>query len=119
MGCRSTGGRTTLIRLVAAPDPHDQDGGSTSVVVDEGKDRAGRGAWLHADAQCFEFAVKRRALGRALRLTGLIDHEAVTQWMGTPIRVRRAQNVLGNRPRNESLTESGFIADEHPMSTQQ
>ena len=86
MGCRSTGARTELVRLVAVRDLHGHDGGVTTVVVDEGKDRAGRGAWLHADAQCFDLAVKRRALGRAFRVTGLIDHEAVTLWISEVVR---------------------------------
>jgi len=43
------------------------DSGAGAVVVDERRRLPGRGAWLHADQACVDLAVRRRAIGRALR----------------------------------------------------
>jgi predicted RNA-binding protein YlxR (DUF448 family) len=42
-------------------------------VVDPSATLAGRGAWLHPTADCFEKAVRKRAFGRALRVTVALD----------------------------------------------
>lgn len=52
--------RDELIRLV-------WDETTGTVVTDEAAVLPGRGAWLHPRSQCVETALKRRALGRALR----------------------------------------------------
>ena len=41
----------------------------------------GRGAWLHPDADCLSKAIRRRAFGRALRLTQAVDTDAVQQFV--------------------------------------
>jgi predicted RNA-binding protein YlxR (DUF448 family) len=57
VGCRRTGSPEALVRITAAP--------LGTLTVGPG---SGRGAWLCVDAPaCFEAAVGRRALGRALR----------------------------------------------------
>ncbi|WP_307720294.1 MULTISPECIES: YlxR family protein [Cellulomonas] len=66
MGCRATGPRSALLRVVApAAGP-----GVPELVVDVGRRMPGRGAWLHPDRACLELAERRRAFGRALRLPG-------------------------------------------------
>jgi predicted RNA-binding protein YlxR (DUF448 family) len=45
--------------IVAAPDPT--------------RTRLGRGAHLHPDPACLALAERRRAFGRALRVTGVVD----------------------------------------------
>ena len=59
MGCRARRPQDELVRVVVV------DGGRLAV----GRSRPGRGAWLcGADVgACFEAAVRRRSLGRALR----------------------------------------------------
>jgi hypothetical protein len=37
------------------------------VVIDAERRRGGRGAWIHASPECLARALKRRAVGRALR----------------------------------------------------
>lgn len=57
MGCRRVTTPDELVRIARAPD------GSLAVGLGPG-----RGAWLCAGSvRCFELAVRRRALGRALR----------------------------------------------------
>ena len=64
IGCRASGPRSSLSRVVAS---------NGAVVVDSSATRAGRGAWIHSDAICIETAVKRRAFGRALRVSTPLD----------------------------------------------
>ena len=60
IGCRERASKGELIRLVW------RDGD----VVDERQTAPGRGAYLHRSRACLELAIKRRALGRALRVQG-------------------------------------------------
>jgi len=64
IGCRSRASRSSLLRVVA------QD---SVLVVDETATFPGRGAWLHPTVACFQEATKRRAFGRALRVTSPLD----------------------------------------------
>jgi hypothetical protein len=41
------------------------------LVVDADQVKPGRGAYLHRDPDCLDLAVRRRAVGRALRTTRL------------------------------------------------
>lgn len=59
VGCRTVKPKRELIRVVRQPDG--------SVTIDEGGRVAGRGAYICRDTSCFEQAVKRRALERALQ----------------------------------------------------
>jgi predicted RNA-binding protein YlxR (DUF448 family) len=67
IGCRRTAGKTELVRLVW------QQG----VVLDHRQAEPGRGAYLHPEAICLTQALRRRAVGRALRVTG-VDADALT-----------------------------------------
>ena len=59
MGCRQEAGKRALIRLVRGTD---------GIVRPDPTGRsAGRGAYLHGDAECIEQARKRHALERALK----------------------------------------------------
>lgn len=60
VGCRERGDKARLVRLVW------RDG----VVVDEAQTAPGRGAYLHRRGDCLSAALKRRAVGRALRVPG-------------------------------------------------
>jgi uncharacterized protein len=64
IGCRSRAPRSSLLRVVA------QD---SVVVVDESAVMPGRGAWLHPNASCIKKALQRKAFGRALRVSGVVD----------------------------------------------
>ncbi len=67
LACRTRGDKRNLIRLVRTPDGQ--------VEVDPTGRRPGRGAYLCPDRACWEQALKRRALNRALR-TVLTAEEA-------------------------------------------
>jgi predicted RNA-binding protein YlxR (DUF448 family) len=58
VGCGAQAGQGELTRLVVE---------GARVVIDAARRRGGRGAWIHASPECLARAVKRRAIGRALR----------------------------------------------------
>ena len=64
IGCRSRAARSSLLRIVAR---------ESEIVVDETAILPGRGAWLHPNVSCFQDAQRRRAFGRALRVTSPLD----------------------------------------------
>jgi predicted RNA-binding protein YlxR (DUF448 family) len=59
VACRQAQGRRGLLRVARVPDG--------AVVYDAGGRAPGRGAYLHADAECIQLARRRRALDRALK----------------------------------------------------
>ena len=77
MGCRRRGPVSELLRVVAVPS--DQ---GFSLRPDPRRTLPGRGAHLHPVPGCLESALRRRAFGRALRVTGVLDSgeldEAIT-----------------------------------------
>jgi predicted RNA-binding protein YlxR (DUF448 family) len=58
IGCRGRGEKGQLLRLVNR---------ATVLVVDADQTEPGRGAYVHRRAGCVDLAVRRRAVGRALR----------------------------------------------------
>jgi predicted RNA-binding protein YlxR (DUF448 family) len=66
IGCRTAGAKSTLVRLVRSPDG--------VVRVDESGRAPGRGAYVHATAECVRRASRGGAIGRALR-TGVDGSE--------------------------------------------
>lgn len=67
VGCRTVRPKRELIRVVRRPDGE--------VTIDTGGKVPGRGAYLCPDEACFEQAVKRKALERALQIP--IDAEVL------------------------------------------
>ncbi len=69
VGCGTRAIKSDLLRVVAV------DG---QIVADPAARRPGRGAYLHPSLDCVERARRRRAIPRALRVTGpLADGELV------------------------------------------
>ena len=68
VGCRSRAPAFALVRFVAVGA-----GDDLRLQPDPGRRLPGRGAHLHPDPACFALAERRRAFGRALRLTGVAD----------------------------------------------
>ena len=64
IGCRSRAPRSSLLRVVAQ---------ESVIVVDESATLPGRGAWLHPSSECMKKALQRKAFGRALRVSGVVD----------------------------------------------
>ncbi|MEV6595299.1 YlxR family protein [Actinoplanes sp. NPDC051346] len=68
IGCRSRALTSHLLRFVAV-----MVGDGFRLEPDPSRRLPGRGAHLHPDPACFAQAERRRAFGRALRLTGVAD----------------------------------------------
>ena len=64
LGCRQRADRSSLWRIVA------RDG---AVTPDPSKSLPGRGGWVHPARECIETAIKRKAFGRALRVSTALD----------------------------------------------
>ena len=64
VGCRARAPRSALVRVV------ERDG---ILVADEKAVLPGRGAWVHDTSGCVDTAIRRRAFGRALRVSGPLD----------------------------------------------
>nr|WP_255491816.1 YlxR family protein [Actinotalea sp. JY-7876] len=111
VGCRQRGQRSVLLRVV-----RDDDG--DLAVVDPGRCRSGRGAWLHPDPECLDLAERRRALPRALR-TGPLDITPVREHLETLTSSSTERPAVPTPavPPSFIEKESGLEADGHPMST--
>ncbi|HEX8627143.1 MAG TPA: YlxR family protein [Catenuloplanes sp.] len=68
VGCRGRAPASELLRFVAVGS-----GVAYRLLPDPARRLPGRGAHLHPGPACFALAERRRAFGRALRLTGDID----------------------------------------------
>ena len=77
IGCRRTAARSVLLRIVGG-----EVEGRLIAVPDPAAVRPGRGAWLHRDRGCVELAERRKAAGRALRLSGPVALDAVHLLLG-------------------------------------
>ena len=74
------------------------------LVPDPRRLRPGRGAHIHPDPQCLATADKRRAFGRALRVSGVLDTTEVA---------RHLAQGLPTHPRQEGRsepTDGGFTS---------
>lgn len=60
IGCRHVQGKRELVRVVRTPE--------SEVVVDLTGRRNGRGAYVHKSRECWDLALKRGALERALKV---------------------------------------------------
>ncbi|WP_412752469.1 YlxR family protein [Krasilnikovia sp. M28-CT-15] len=68
IGCRKRAPASQLLRFVAVGT-----GAELRLLPDPARRLPGRGAHVHPDPACFALAERRRAFGRALRLTGVAD----------------------------------------------
>ncbi len=66
VGCRATLGKRQLVRVVRTPEG--------KVVLDPTGRQNGRGAYVHESAECWDLALKRGNLERALKTS--IDPDA-------------------------------------------
>ncbi|WP_084530143.1 YlxR family protein [Nocardia crassostreae] len=78
IGCRKRELAAELLRIVVqdAGDPQ-----TIAIVPDPRRRQPGRGAWLHPSSSCLSFATRRRAFGRALRVSGYLDISALEHYV--------------------------------------
>jgi uncharacterized protein len=72
VGCGTRAAKSDLLRIVAV------DG---EIAADPAARRPGRGAYLHPSLDCLERARRRRAIPRALRVTGPLDDGAIATYL--------------------------------------
>ncbi|RVW03883.1 YlxR family protein [Rhodococcus xishaensis] len=77
IGCRQKGLAADLLRVVA----RERESGGFVLTPDPKRRLPGRGAWLHRDPRCLSEAGRRRAFGRALRVSGSLDSSELDQWV--------------------------------------
>jgi predicted RNA-binding protein YlxR (DUF448 family) len=78
------------VRVTVGSDAH----GHPVVVPDPSGSAPGRGAHLHPTAACYELAVRRKAFGRALRIsTGRGREKLESAAVGAYIEARAAQDT--------------------------
>ncbi|WP_307677614.1 YlxR family protein [Streptomyces sp. V4I2] len=68
VGCRERAAKKDLLRIVAIEG---------ECVPDDRGTLPGRGAYMHPALVCFDLAVRRRAIPRALRAPGPLDTQAL------------------------------------------
>ena len=79
VGCRKRAAKSELLRVTAGSDTD----GRPAVVPDPAATRAGRGAHLHPTSACYDLAVRRRAFGRALRVTTALDNAPLAAYLAS------------------------------------
>jgi uncharacterized protein len=79
IGCRERAAKSELVRVTAGSDAD----GRLVVVPDPAATRPGRGAHLHPTSACYDLAVRRRAFGRALRVTAVLDSAPVAAYLAS------------------------------------
>ncbi|MFG6492436.1 YlxR family protein [Microbacterium sp. P03] len=70
VGCRARASRSALLRVVAT---------HSALIPDERAVMPGRGAWVHPTDECVDAAIRRRAFVRALRASGPLDSQTLTE----------------------------------------
>jgi len=74
---------------------------------------------LHPTPECLDLALRRKAFGRALRVKARLELAAVSAYIETREQsvVTTGGSTLEPAVQQVPESESGFDADEHPMST--
>jgi hypothetical protein len=76
---------------------------------------------LHPTPECLDLAVRRKAFGRALRVKAFLEVAAVSAYIDaheqSDVDVTAVSSIPEQAAQQVPETESGFDADEHPMST--
>lgn len=71
-----------LLRCVARKNTEGAEG-KVQVVPDPERKLPGRGAWITPTVEAWEIAVKRRAFGRALKVSANVDADPVRDYIVT------------------------------------
>lgn len=79
MGCRQRAAKRELLRVTAGTDAT----GEPVANPDPEGTAPGRGAHLHPTTGCYELAVRRKAIPRALRVPGGLSTAPVGEYIAT------------------------------------
>lgn len=85
IGCRQVGGKRQLVRIVRTPEQR--------VVVDPTGKANGRGAYLHANRQCWEKALKGGTMNHALKITPARDDIEALRAYALALPAEEGENV--------------------------
>ena len=100
VGCRKRALASELLRVVAVVR-HDE---MIVIEPDPARIRPGRGAHLHPDPACLALAERRRAFGRALRVTGVVDTGPLAALLASPRDTRRDANPARQQGRTTNMS---------------
>ncbi|MFI6999420.1 YlxR family protein [Nocardia sp. NPDC050175] len=81
IGCRKRELAADLLRIVARETDTGNGPHSITILPDPRRRLPGRGAWLHPVSACLTAAERRRAFGRALRVSGNLDISALEKYL--------------------------------------
>ena len=81
IGCRKRELAVDLLRIVAQDGDTGDGAHLVEIVPDPRRRLPGRGAWLHPLSACLSAAERRRAFGRALRVSGHLDISALEHYL--------------------------------------
>ncbi|MGL5826049.1 MAG: YlxR family protein [Nocardioides sp.] len=87
VGCRERAAKRELLRIVVGAEVGDR----LVAMPDPTATAVGRGAYLHPRTVCYEVAVRRRALSRALRLEAGSGTAAVAEYVASAQALRTEQ----------------------------
>ena len=79
VGCRKRASKDELVRVTVGSDAQ----GHPAAVPDPAATAPGRGAHLHPTSACYELAVRRKAFGRALRVTTGLSSAPVGEYVAS------------------------------------
>ncbi|HEY6748689.1 MAG TPA: YlxR family protein [Mycobacteriales bacterium] len=110
VGCRLRSPASELLRVVVVEGP-----AGSRLEPDPRRRRPGRGASLHPDPGCLDLAERRRAFGRALRLTTALDAAVLREYVlqQVPDVTPGSGTVPAPRP-----SQAGRKGNEHSMKRQ-
>jgi len=110
IGCRERADMTTLVRLVA-----EKVGTITVVQPDPRRSLPGRGAHLHPTTRCLELATTRKAFGRAFRLDGPFDLDAVRSLVTSQAPAHHDSPARQNKAQRTADQAAPDPKTEHPL----
>ena len=110
VGCRGRDSDSRLLRIVHDPL-------SAALSPDPRRSASGRGAWVHRDERCIKTALDRKAFIRALRVSGNVSLDAISELFEA---VRREQDTTrrANGPVGGAQEEERTRHDEHTVKLQ-